>query len=145
MYWPRYGSLKSPVWDFPVMTSLSVNKQYIYILAETIHRERTLPPVCKLLFPCTFPSPCSDSSKQFTKDPFCMFYFPNSDHVMCSREFAFCLVISYARMCTCIWRHWMKQLSNETSRGLQWENKTCKLKRSIRPSFHTRVLFMAYF
>ena len=31
-----------------------------------------------------------------------MFYFPNSDHLMFYREFAFCLLINYAYTCTCI-------------------------------------------
>ena len=32
-----------------------------------------------------------------------MFRFPNSDHVMFSREFAFCLFINYAHIC--LWMH----------------------------------------
>ena len=46
----------------------------------------------------------------FWNRPFlaCMFCFPNSDHVIFSREFAFCLFIimhTYAHGCTCIGRH----------------------------------------
>ena len=33
----------------------------------------------------------------------CTFSFPNSDHVMFSREFAFCLLINYVYICT--WMH----------------------------------------
>ena len=42
----------------------------------------------------------------------CMICFPNSDHVMFSREFAFCLSLimhTQARGCTCIRRHLKKQ------------------------------------
>ena len=35
-----------------------------------------------------------------------MFCFPNSDHLMLSREFALCLVINYAYICTCTHVHY---------------------------------------
>ena len=37
---------------------------------------------------------------------------------------------SYAYICTCISRHLKKLFSRLASRGLKWENKTYKLKRS---------------
>ena len=39
---------------------------------------------------------------QYTFMP-CMFRFPNSDHFMFSREFAFCPFINYTYVCT--WMH----------------------------------------
>ena len=61
----------------------------------------------------------------------CTFCFPISDHVMPSWEFSFCLFISYVYICTCIRRHLKKLFPRVASRGLKWENKTYKLKRSI--------------
>ena len=66
----------------------------------------------------------------------CMFCFLNSDHMMFSRQFAFCLFINYAYVVT--WMHVHKTkfekklFSGVPSRGLKWENKTYKLKTSIR-------------
>ena len=53
-------------------------------------------------------------------------FFPISDHVMFSWEFSFCLFISYAYVCTCIWL-----FPRVASRGVRWESKTYKLERSI--------------
>ena len=55
------------------------------------------------------------------------YYFPNSGHVMFSLEFAYCLFISF---CTLVHVD-SATFSGATSHGLQWENKTYKLKRSI--------------
>ena len=64
---------------------------------------------------------------QYTFLP-CMFCFPNSDHVMFSREFAFCLFINYAFIC--MWMHVhktkfekKKQFCGVPSGGLKWEKK----------------------
>ena len=59
---------------------------------------------------------------QYTFIP-CMFRFPNSDHFMSSREFAFCLFINYAYVCTWMYVHKTtfekkKQFSGVPSRGL---------------------------
>ena len=48
-----------------------------------------------------------------------LFFFPNSDHVMFYGEFAFCLF------------HKSYIHEHVDARGLQWENNTYKLKRSI--------------
>ena len=72
---------------------------------------------------------------QYTFIP-CMFRFPNSDHFMFSREFAFCLFINYAYVCT--WMHVYKT-TFEKKKTVLWgsvtwsvmENKTYKLKTSI--------------
>ena len=50
---------------------------------------------------------------------------------MFSREFSFCFFISYAYIFTCIGRHLKESFPRVTSRGLKWENKMYKLKRSI--------------
>ena len=55
----------------------------------------------------------------------CMFCFPNSDHVMFFREFVSCFFMNYAYICMCMYLHGVP------SRGLKWENKTYRLKRSI--------------
>ena len=67
----------------------------------------------------------------------CTCRFPNSDHVMFFKEFAFRLFINYAHMDT--WKHVhvtkfgeKKQFSGVPSHGLKWENSTYKLKMSIR-------------
>lgn len=55
------------------------------------------------------------------------YYFPNSGHVMFSLEFAYCLFISF---CTLVHVD-SATFSGATSHGLQWGNKTYRLKRSI--------------
>ena len=45
----------------------------------------------------------------------CMFRFPNSDHVIFSREFAFCLFINHAHICTRIHVHRTKFERNTNS------------------------------
>ena len=45
----------------------------------------------------------------------CMFCFPNSDHVMFSREFVSSFFINYAYIYTCMYLHGVP------SRGLKWE------------------------
>ena len=54
-------------------------------------------------------------------DLFSLYVFSISDHVMSSWEFAFNI---YAYI-------WKKLFPRVASRGLKWENKTYKLKRSI--------------
>lgn len=58
------------------------------------------------------------------------FCFADSDHLMLPMEFAFCLswIMANIPVCTSIWK---KPLSGLSSRGLKWENKTLRLKRSI--------------
>ena len=59
-----------------------------------------------------------------------MFYFPASDHMMLFREFAFCLFINSAYICT--WMHVLQTtFERDSSPCVKWENKTYKLKRSI--------------
>ena len=55
----------------------------------------------------------------------CMICFPNSDHVMFSREFAFCLFINYAYTGT--WMHVYKTTFEKKNSFLRY-----KLKTSIR-------------
>ena len=65
-----------------------------------------------------------------------MFRFLNSDHFMFSREFAFCLLVNYAYVCT--WMH-VYETTFEKKKTFLWgsvtwsvmENKTYKLKTSI--------------
>ena len=71
-----------------------------------------------------------------------MFRFPNSDHVMFSREFAFCLFINYAHIC--LWMHVYKTTFGVPSRGLKWENKKYKVKRSIVSVIVTRDTPVSY-
>ena len=71
---------------------------------------------------------------QYTFLP-CMFCFPNSDHVMFSREFAFCLFINYAFIC--MWMHVHKTKFEKktvlwgTIRWSEMGKKTYNLKNSI--------------
>ena len=63
-----------------------------------------------------------------------MFCFPNSDHVIFSREFAFCLFIMYtcAHGCTCIGWHLRETAVRDINHHVVWNgNKTYKLRRSI--------------
>ena len=63
-------------------------------------------------------------------------FFPNSGHLMFSREFTFRLFKNYAYICS--WVHVQGRHLKETvlwdniAYGLKWENKNFKLKRSIR-------------
>ena len=63
-------------------------------------------------------------------------FFPNSGHLMFSREFTFRLFKNYAYICS--WMHVQGRHLKETvlwdniAYGLKWENKNFKLKRSIR-------------
>ena len=52
----------------------------------------------------------------------CMICFPNSDHVMFSREFAFCLVINYAYIGT--WMHVYKTTFEKKNSSLGYKLKT---------------------
>ena len=61
-------------------------------------------------------------------------YFPSTplrtDHVMVSGELSICLLIIYVYICTC--REWIvKGTLTFFPRGLHWESKLYKLKRSI--------------
>ena len=61
-----------------------------------------------------------------------MFCFPVSDHVMPSWEFAFCFFSLIMRTFARAWDDIGKKLfPRVASRGLKWENKAYKLKRSI--------------
>ena len=63
-----------------------------------------------------------------------MFCFPNSDHVIFSREFAFCLFIMYtcAHGCTYIGWHLRETALRDINHHVVWNgNKTYKLRRSI--------------
>ena len=53
------------------------------------------------------------------------FCFPNSDHVMFSREFAFCLFINYAYMCRWIYVH---RTTFERNNSLGYREQAYKLK-----------------
>ena len=52
----------------------------------------------------------------------CMICFPNSDHVMFSREFAFCLFINYAYIGT--WMHVYKTTFEKKNSSLGYKLKT---------------------
>ena len=52
----------------------------------------------------------------------CMICFPNSDHVMFSREFAFCLFINYAYIGT--WIHVYKTTFEKKNSSLGYKLKT---------------------
>ena len=52
----------------------------------------------------------------------CMICFPNSDHVMFSREFAFCLFINYAYIGT--WMHVCKTTFEKKNSSLGYKLKT---------------------
>ena len=56
-----------------------------------------------------------------------MFCFPNSDHVMFSREFALCLSINYAHICVWIGRS-LKKFSGARSRDLMEQTKQISWK-----------------
>ena len=63
-----------------------------------------------------------------------MFCFPNSDHVIFSWEFAFCLFIMHtcAHGCTCIGWHLRETALRDINHHVVWNgNKTYKLRRSI--------------
>ena len=68
-----------------------------------------------------------------------MFCFPNSDHVMLPRELAFffhLLRIPMHRMYVHKTTFERNSPLGYQSRGLKWENKTYKLKRSIMWHMH---------
>ena len=52
----------------------------------------------------------------------CMICFPNSDHVMFSREFAFCLFMNYAYIGT--WMHVYKTTIEKKNSSLGYKIKT---------------------
>ena len=52
----------------------------------------------------------------------CMIGFPNSDHVMFSREFAFCLFVNYAYIGT--WMHVYKTTFEKKNSSLGYKLKT---------------------
>ena len=52
----------------------------------------------------------------------CMICFPNSDHVMFSREFAFCLFVNYAYIGT--WMHVYKTTFEKKNSSLGYKLKT---------------------
>ena len=57
----------------------------------------------------------------------CMICFPNSDHVMFSREFAFCLFVNYAYIGT--WMHVYKTTFEKKNSSLGYKLKTSILLR----------------
>ena len=58
-----------------------------------------------------------------------MFCFPNSDHVMFSREFAFCLFINYAYTCTWIQ---VNKTTFERNSSLGYHHVVCNGKQNIQ-------------
>ena len=58
-----------------------------------------------------------------------MFCFPKSDHVMLSREFAFCFPTNYA--CTCMWMQVYKTTFERNS-SLGYHHVICKGKQNIQ-------------
>ena len=66
----------------------------------------------------------------------CMICFPNSDHVMFSREFASCLVINYAYIGT--WMHVYKTTFEKKNSSLGY-----KLKKSILLKRQDNYLYWA--
>ena len=67
---------------------------------------------------------------QYTFIP-CMFRFPNSDHFMFSREFAFCLFINYAYVCT--WMHVYKTtFEKKKNSSLGFRHVVCNGKQNLQ-------------
>ena len=66
----------------------------------------------------------------------CMICFPNSDHVMFSREFASCLVINYAYIGT--WMHVYKTIFEKKNSSLGY-----KLKKFILLKRQDNYLYWA--
>ena len=118
-----------------------------------VYMDRRVTPPYRVISPSWDPPPpCKQAlriylralvcSQQYTFLP-CMFCFPNSDHVMFSREFAFCLFINYAYICTCIRRNLRKNSSlgyhrvvcNGKKTSIVWEHhygrRDVTWKRSI--------------
>ena len=56
-----------------------------------------------------------------------MFRFPNSDHFMFSREFAFCLFINYAYVCT-----WMQVYKTTFEKNMGFRHVVCNRKQNLQ-------------
>ena len=67
---------------------------------------------------------------QYTFLP-CMFCFPNSDHVMFSREFAFCLFINYAFIC--MWMHVHKTKFEKINSSVGYHQVVWNGKKNLQP------------
>ena len=68
----------------------------------------------------------------------CMFRFPNSDHFMFSREFAFCLFINYAYGGT--WMHVHKTTFEKKINTVLWGSVTWSVMRKQNHNVKTSII-----